>query len=256
MKLKSVIRPLVPPVLYGALHEAKKRWFPDPEVIPPLSYLPRDTFAQAAHEAGSGYEHDALLSKFNDSPAPLNQLSDFAGAFLSSIAMVSTHAPDRRLRVLDFGGATGYFRNYVDAFFKKRIETDWTIVETPRQVAINSDLPLDSVRYSTRIDEANYDLAVFSGSLQYVDDWTQPLRNAKAEYIFIARSPLGEREQPFLQRNLIDNRLICYPGRVIAKAELFGLLAATHEQIACWPFRFHLMGMGDFDAPAMLWKRL
>jgi putative methyltransferase (TIGR04325 family) len=253
VNLKSAIRPFIPPIIEGVARRISARWFSGPST--PFSYSPRNSFAEAAREAGVGYEHQDLLSKFVDGRAPLDQLSDFAGAFLASIAMAAGAADHKIIRVLDYGGGSGYFRNYVDTFFDRRIRTDWWIVETPRQVELNSVLPLSDVCYSTKIGDRPYDIALFSGSLQYVEDWRAPLQEADADLIFIARTPLGDAERPYLQRAFYEGKPVAYPGRVISRQDLLGILNRTHEMVASWKFKAQLLQMGEHEAPAMLWRR-
>jgi len=159
------------------------------------------------------------------------------------------------VRVLDFGGASGYFRNYVDTFFDGKIRTDWLIVETEQQVSHNANLGLSDVRYSTTIGDQAFDIALFSGSLHYIEKWMLPLRQTNAELIFIARTPLGSSNQPFLQRVMHEGRTLAYPGQVIVEDALFAELRRTHQMIARWDFRSNLLEMGWYDAPATLWER-
>lgn len=251
--LKAALRPLVPPILYGMAQRMAARWLPGPGR--PYSYSPRKSFAEAARESGDGYEAQGLLSKFVDSRTSLDQMSDFAGAFMASIAMASIRVDGRKIRVLDFGGASGYFRNYVDTFFDGKIKTDWWIVETKKQVDFNSSLNMNDVHYSASIDNLPCDIALFSGSLQFIEDWKRPLSQVNAELIFIARTPLGKFDKPFIQRVVREGRTFSYPGQVIGKSGLLSVLEQSHKMIACWKFDAHLLQMGIHESPAMLWLR-
>jgi putative methyltransferase (TIGR04325 family) len=267
MNLKSAIRPLVPPILYKAASRLKKSakgagWRPDdapdsarPNNMP-LSYKPKKSFALAAQEAGSGYSDPRLRTSFHDSKVDLGQgIPDFTAPLFVSVAAASLRAQGAEIKILDFGGASGYLRSCVNTFFGDRIKSDWTIVETADLVNFIGDLGRSDVRYSTTIGTGHYDLAIFSSSLQYVEDWKAPLRSADADMVYIARTPLGDNEQPFLQRTLRDGIAVQYPGRIVARKDLFAVLEPTHRLVSLWTLEAHLFEMGVQAAPAMLWER-
>jgi putative methyltransferase (TIGR04325 family) len=267
MNLKSAIRPLVPPILYEAASRLKNSsrgtaWRPGdasdsarPNNLP-LSYKPRKSFALAAREAGPGYNDQRLRNSFHDSPVDLGQgVPAFTAPLFASVAAASMRAQGAVIKIVDFGGASGYLRSCVNTFFGDRIKSDWTIVETADQVNFVGDLGRDDVRYSATIGAGHYDLAIFSSSLQYVEDWKTPLRSADADMIYIARTPLGDHEQPFLQSTLRDGIAVQYPGRIVARKDLFAVLEPTHRLMSLWELDAHLFEMGVYDAPAMLWER-
>jgi putative methyltransferase (TIGR04325 family) len=246
MDLKSVIRPLVPPIIYEAAHSLKV----SVGLGSVIRYLPRASFAEAADEAGLGYRDKRLILRFQDGAANLHDMPDFMSAFLASIAIASsTNGP--RLKVLDFGGGAGHYRSYVETAFSGVIQTEWLVVETPEQVALNSDV--EAIEFSSSIVDGQFDLAIFSGSLQYVDDWKEALLKTRADFIFIARTPIADNEKAFLQ--IRNGHGLSYPGRVIPRRMLFGLVEGTHDLFASWTYEATLGGMGKFEAPAMLWRR-
>jgi hypothetical protein len=73
--------------------------------------------------------------------------------------------------------------------------------------------------------------------------------------IYIARTPLGDHEQPFLQSTLRDGIAVQYPGRIVARKDLFAVLEPTHRLMSRWELDAHLFEMGVHAAPAMLWER-
>lgn len=267
MNLKAAIRPFVPPILYETASRLKKSskaaWArPGDATGPvrsnnlPLSYKPRKSFALAAQEAGLGYSDQRLRSSFHDSPVDLGQgVPAFTAPLFASIAAASMRAQGAEIKIVDFGGASGYLRSCVNTFFGDRVKSDWTIVETAGQVSFIGDLGRSDVRYATTIEAGHYDLAIFSSSLQYVEDWKTPLRSADADMIYIARTPLGDDEQPFLQTSMRDGVAVRYPGRIVAWKDLFAVLEPTHRLVSRWDLDAHLFEMGVHAAPAMLWER-
>lgn len=179
-------------------------------------------------------------------------MPDYLAPFLASFAYAASKKPS--LRILDFGGASGYFRAHVKSFYSYT-STDWTVIETAAQVELNKDLGLPDVRYSTDINSETYDLAIFSGSLQFVPDWRKPLSNAQADLVYIARTPLGTKDQAFVQRITKDRGVFRYPGQVISETSLRSFLERDYTLRALWKFDAHLFELGVHAAPAMLWER-
>jgi putative methyltransferase (TIGR04325 family) len=262
--LKQLIRSIVPSKLYQAAHDMKVRISLSPsgqaadEGAPSirLSYSPRPSFAEAARECGKGYGADKILEKAHRSPhAWLTQMQEYAAPLLASFAVAATTAGNQRLKVLDFGGGIGIFKAYVNDFFDHRIQTDWKVVEVPEQVAHNSDVAQEGLNFSTSIGEEFFDIAVFSGSLQYVDDWRAPLQEASAQMIFISRTAIGDVDQPYIQTIARNGHVAKVPARVVPRPELFALLSENYDLFASWDFKSHLVEMGLYQSPAMLWRR-
>jgi putative methyltransferase (TIGR04325 family) len=269
MDLKSVIRPLVPPIIYEAAHRIKVAIMPpsigpptvteisviDPETSIQLAYSSRPSFAEAAIECGRGYAGEQMLEKALSSPhAWLHKMQDYGAPILASVALAAMNAKGARLKVLDFGGGIGIFKAYVHDYFDERVATDWTVVEIPEQVAFNQDCVQDNLRFSTSVGPGPYDLAIFCGSLQYVDDWQSVLRATDADLVLVSRTAVADLEQAYVQTIGRDGHLSRVPARVLPRPELFALLSERHELFASWDFKNHLVEMGSFDAPAMLWR--
>lgn len=259
MELKAAIRPLVPPLIYEAASRLKRRVNPPPPApLPPPnpnSFEPKESFAAAALEAGIGYENQILLSALHNGRAHLEDgVSDFVAPLFASIALASLRSGGRKIKVLDFGGASGYLRSYLNTFVDDKIATDWLIVETKAQVDFAGELTGD-VRYSTEIGPGHFDLAIFSGSLQFLENWRVPLTSLDADMIYIARTPLADSEQCYLQHGIHDGAPYKYAGRVIARSDLFSLLEQTHRLHCLWKLDAHLLELGRHEAPAMLWRR-
>lgn len=173
--------------------------------------------------------------------------------FLASVAIAASQLKEAPLRVMDFGGGSGHYRAYVETAFRGKIQTNWTVVETPEQADHNSDA---AIEFSSSIPSRHFDLAIFSSSLQYVPDWTEPLSKVASDLIYIARTPFAADERSFLQTVIsAGERPLSYPGRIINRQELFDLLGRTHDLFASWHFDVLLGELGSFDTPAMLWQR-
>jgi len=254
--LKAVIRPFIPKPIYQAAHDAKHMLVVEkPAPLLPQAFSPRSSFEEAKREAGVGYSNEDMLAKAHVTSSWLDEMQDYAAPMLASVALASQYSGGDRLNVLDFGGGRGTFRAYVKDFFGDRIQTRWKVVETAEQVNLNANLGVEGFEFSTEIGSEPFDLAIFSGSLQYVDDWQRILRSTNAKYIYISRSPLDDLERPYLQTVIRGERVCQFAARVINKNALFELLSETHELFASWKFEAHLLEMGPFPSPAMLWMR-
>jgi putative methyltransferase (TIGR04325 family) len=248
MFLKSAIRPLVPPALY----EAASRLKASAGFGSSIRFQSRPSFAAAAREAGKGYQDERLLSKFSGGLTDLRAMPDYMSPFLASVGIAAASLSGSSLDVLDFGGASGHFVSYVNTAFAGRIKANWTVVETPDQVAVNADA---SIEFTSTIPTREFDLAIFSGSLQYLEDWRTPLRETNARLLYVARTALSDRELPFLQTLVGQGKRLSYPGRVLQHRELFSLLEDRYDLFASWSFDMSLGELGAFEAPAMLWQR-
>jgi putative methyltransferase (TIGR04325 family) len=262
MAVKRLIRAIVPPLFYHAAHEIKKL-VNAPEApaegAPPdvrLSYSPKSSFAEAALECGKGYEKAEVLVKAHTGPhAWLDRMQDYQAPFLASFSIAALKAADI-VKVLDFGGGTAVSKAVVNDFFEDRYRTDWTVVEVPEQVLHNSDLVQDDLRYTTEIGSAAYDIAIFAGSLQYVEHWQAPLTDVNAELILISRTPMGNIRQAYVQSVEKSGHSYKFPGQIIPRPEVIELLSKRYRLFAHWDFTAHLVEMGLRDSPAMLWKRV
>jgi putative methyltransferase (TIGR04325 family) len=256
VNLKSVIRLFVPAAVYEAAHHVKVGIIGAPPKLLPQSFEPRASFEAAKREAGVGYGEAAMLADTVANTANITSMQDYAAPMLASVALATQLVEDRSMKIMDFGGGRGVFRAYVNNYYESGIEADWHVVETEEQVSLINQAPMPpGIIFSTQIGPDNYDLAIFCGSLHLTDDWKSVLRQTSADLIFIARSPLGDSELPYLQTVVRGENIDRFAGRVISKTEIDELLSATHELFASWDFEAHLLEMGRFEAPAMLWRR-
>lgn len=254
MSLKSALRSVTPPLIYSIAHRARRRI--GIVAPPPLSFSPRATFADAILDAGNGYGDNLHLSRGAILTHEIGEMQDYAAPILASIgAMAMEKDHTQPFRVLDFGGGSGFLRVYVDYFFGQKINTKWRIVETPEQVRHNIDHQIDGLEYSTSIGAEPYDFAIFSGSLQYVDDWAKVLRDTDASAIYVSRTPMADIEQPFLQTVVREGQPRSFAGRVISAVAFANVLSERYSMFASWQSQSHLMDMGVFQSQATFWKR-
>ena len=99
---------------------------------------------------------------------------------------------------------------------------------------------------------------LFSGVLQYLEDWRSPLRHpavTAAEHILISRTSMGDKEIAFLQTVVYPDKTVRYPGRILRLTDVEALLTQSHDRFIGWDFSHHLIELGIQAAPAMLWRR-
>jgi putative methyltransferase (TIGR04325 family) len=243
---------------------------PPPLVNPPappppgtVEYQPMPSFEAAHIQAGAGFSERALLNElasswFYTGEPRLTDVPDFFGPFFTAIAVAYVEAGNRPLRVLDFGGATGRYRDYAAAMFSGRIALEWLVVENEiyAEYGRSRNLP---VSFYTSLDDVpgTIDLAIFSGVLQYVRTWQDTLLHpiiAASPHVFITRTPIAEDEQSYLQTAHYTWGSIKHAARVLTPS---GISAAmpNHRQFSSVALEQHLGSMGLFGAPAMLWRR-
>lgn len=230
-----------------------------------VSHEPKATFAEAQAAAGQGYLDPASLAEslsswFYTGAPRLTDLPDFFGPFFSAVAIAHLRHPERELRVLDFGGVIGRYRDYVDAMFSGTVKTRWTIVETALYVEHGKAAGYPDVSFEFSLDNVAgpVDLAIFSSVLHYVPDWKSPLLHPvvrAAEHVFITRTPVADAEIPFLQTVNYTDRVSLRAARILNRAELQETLEATHSLFTSWALEHHLGKMGIQQAPSMLWRR-
>jgi putative methyltransferase (TIGR04325 family) len=233
---------------------------PPPE--PPISYSPRETFAAAKEEAGLGYSTPELLigASRPNVEAHLQKLPAFFAPLFAALAIAASEKSGEPLRVLDYGGALGDQYDFAKATFGQQFPLDWTVIETSLYVDYARQQGLNHVRFFKSIDDANstFDFALFSGVLQYLEHWREPLMHRavlNSKYILISRVAVGDVEIPFLQTVRSPEKTVKYPGRVMRRADIATALEATHEPIIGWDLDHHMGELGVCPAPAMLWRK-
>jgi putative methyltransferase (TIGR04325 family) len=235
---------------------------PEPLPEPPITYSPRETFAAAKTEAGLGYLAPELLigASRPNTKAHLKNLPAFFAPLFTALAIASSERRGNILRVLDYGGALGDQCDFANAALGEHFRLDWTVIETSLYVDYARREGLDHVKFFTSIDDAAsmFDFALFSGVLQYLENWREPLRHPavlKSKYILVSRVAIADSEIPFLQTVRMPDKIVRYPGRVMRLSDIAETLSATHEPILGWDLDHHMGELGICSAPAMLWRR-
>ncbi|MDR2179202.1 MAG: methyltransferase, TIGR04325 family [Synergistaceae bacterium] len=157
--------------------------------------------------------------------------------------------------VLDVGGACGanYFR--IKALLGNEVKWRWHVVETPSMTEAGklfttsdelSFFPAHDIEKAQKLLNG-IDMIYLSGSLQYMEDPIACLKNLlsyEAEYIYIGRLPLRERERIItVQKHLLSDNGIgalpegfkdkwkAYPVTFVSKRELMDVLSKKYDVI-------------------------
>jgi putative methyltransferase (TIGR04325 family) len=223
----------------------------------PLKFVPVSSFAEARAQSGTGYNDQRLVGKAHLSRhARIVGMAEYLAPMLAGFSLAAMRKQSSDLiRVLDVGGGTGVFRSQVNTFFEESLRTDWTVLETEAFAKLNSDLNRDDFRYRSSLGSDRYDIALFSGSLQYIENYQDMLRQVNADLLFISRTPLGDQAQPFVQHMTTLGEEFRLPGQILAKDELAAALSSKYSLFATWEAQSHLLNLGVFDSPAMIWRR-
>lgn len=221
----------------------------DTAPFPRVHYFPRSTFAEAACEAGVGYQNPILVEGCNNAAADfridrLGLIPGYAAALFATIGMIGKST----IAVADVGGALGGHFFWAESAFPA-IAFDWHVVETPLYVERGREMFLNgNLSFLTVFPKQQLDLAYFSGSLPYIDDWKAAIEDARsAEYILITRTRMSDREMIYLQETVYASGRVAYPCRVFARADITECLGRSHAVIAAWD------NLGD--GVAELWRR-
>ncbi|WP_064692152.1 methyltransferase, TIGR04325 family [Rhizobium aegyptiacum] len=112
----------------------------------------------------------------------------------SALCIVRERLQKPRISVLDFGGGSGNYYFRLKDYFPEGC-LDWTVVETPNMVQACAPIGSGHVTYLTDIpDGQQYDVAVVSGTLQYLPDaygWLDRIMSA-AKWVILTRLPVRD----------------------------------------------------------------
>jgi len=201
MRLRSVVRELVPPALVTWARRLHPEWR---YIGTTPSLLDAD-----------GWQHPSVVQtqlrkwarwqEIVSSTGPLgvaheapNLRTDSIPAhnILLTFAFVVTRASRNRstLSVLDWGGGLGHYHSVARALLPD-LELHYTVMELPTTVQAGKSLPSDAhfVDSTNELVADGFDLVVASGSIQFVPDWQSllgSLARAAREYLYIARLPV------------------------------------------------------------------
>lgn len=121
---------------------------------------------------------------------------NLAFAYALALAAGSTG----KASILDWGGGLGYYYKLARALFPE-LEVDYHVKDVPA-VAAAGRLLLPSVSWHTDqlCLDAEYDLVVVNGSLQYMEDWDGFLASAAKSvrrYLLLTRVPVVQRSERY-----------------------------------------------------------
>lgn len=159
-----------------------------------------------------GYDADSIFKKVTDAALTVNKgeacferdgylfyEEEFDLELLSAFYMVALYEKD--LKVLDFGGsfASTYIQN------KRKIDNmkcnvAWNIIEQEHFVDFGrKNLESNNIRYYKSLNEVNgYNIVLFSGALQYIENYLDILNNIFAsgvKYIITDRIPISDENR-------------------------------------------------------------
>jgi putative methyltransferase (TIGR04325 family) len=162
-----------------------------------------DSFAAAAvgdPAAGFGEEsYTAMLRRLTeDKLARIDDAFPDVGGRWSHLPLIAATMPGD-LRILDFGGSTGFEYAHLKACLKEgagRIR--YHVVDFPPIIAIGGECWAgnDNIGFSSDLpQDERFDIVHCSGSIQYIEDWQATLRRLAGygpKYINMARTAVHE----------------------------------------------------------------
>lgn len=193
---KQIVANVLPPVAVRGLRSILRRKSNEPS---PASFLEFDgdyaSFSEAA-EHSIGYDSEIIAKGAARRFAAM--LAENATAEIDSrfqiVHSALSHVVDRigknRISVLDIGGGAGTYYFVLNRLMSS-MNLDWTILETETMVRECSRIS-QSIQFVTEMPEANYDVALISGALQYIDHPYELLVGtaAHARWIILTRLPV------------------------------------------------------------------
>lgn len=193
MRFRTILKDLCPPLLW--------RWL--------LRIRPAATFSgdysdfDAASKASEGYTSANIIrgeiAAFQSTDLQSSSLDERTIQLLAAFATIP--GP---LRVLDYGGASGYYYYRLSRYL--RYALDWTVFETKPMVEAFGSLNPPGLRHTAEIEDP-YDVALFSGSLQYLPAPYEVLSalTPKTKYLIFNRLPLmrSTRDRLMVQKSVM-----------------------------------------------------
>lgn len=141
-----------------------------------------------------------------------------------------------RLRVLDWGGATGHVYLLARALFPD-VQFEYHCKELPATAHVGRALAPEVVFIDDeRPFDRDYDLVMASGSLQYAEDWPNLIARllaASREYVFLSQVPVVHQSRPYVvvQRPYRYGYRTEYLSWCLRRDELLGETAARGAQL-------------------------
>lgn len=255
LRLKLAAEQATPPILFNALRRlAGKRPQAPPLAVVPMFQAGFASFDEAA-AACDGYESEAIgraiamraATYQNGLPVEMHELFLEVHSALSFIVS----EPSQSLRVLDIGGGIGsYF--LVMRRLMPRTRLDWTILETGAVAAASRRVSTFGDIWVTDMPASNFDVALISGSLQYMRGPYDMLKRAASasRWIILTRVPVSDREedQVFIQhppRDLLPGSL---PLWIFSKRLILDAIGDVGRIVYAWNVETDTPALQSVDA--------
>jgi len=249
--LKQIVKDITPPILVKGLRKVVPRAPAEPPVpqsepapAKPVTMFSGDyqSFAEAAahcegYDAKGPAESAAnQLRRLLQAPQP----AEIDGRFQqvhSALCIARDHLRKTSLSVLDIGGASGGY------FFRMRTllpatQLRWHVIETPTLAAACTAVAGDLLTFGHDIPaDQTFDVALISGTLQYLPDPLASLRRAaqQAEWIVLTRVPThSERAQFMVQTVPAHIHQGSMPIHIFSRAELAEAIAEVGTVELSW----------------------
>lgn len=265
-QVRLAVKAVTPPLLWGALKEAKGRLRPasladapatplEPAERPEWEYVPEGWARAGTDPRVKGWDVDAIAAAYRlrwpsfvralegsgplgvahevtdetvprDDRAAHNTLVSFA------YALALAAAGQDRVSLLDWGGGCGHYALVARAVLP-HTEVDYTCRDVPRLAALGRELlPEDRFVSDDSCLGRPYDLVLVSGSLQYSPDWPGTLRSlaaATGRYLLVTRLPIAQTSPSFVvvQRPYAYGYDTEYLGWVVNRGELLAVAEAA-----------------------------
>ena len=189
-----------------------------------------DALASAPPSVLLGYDHDQVVPSYRrllDAQLAKQGLESYEYPMLHWIESIWRLGDGRR--ILDFGGNLGTHFYAFAKYFEYPSDLVWWIVDVPSIVAegtrIAQERGTTALHFATRIADApTPNLLIASGSLQYLDDPTDMVRDAGLpRHVLINRFPLGSSDAFWTLQNGGE---VCYAQRVSNRATFLASMQA------------------------------
>lgn len=238
-KLKKTIKNILPPIFIKLYAKS-------------LSYGWKGNFCswKDAQKKSLGYDSDLILKKVSNSLLKVKNKQaiferdsvlfneiQYDWPLLASLLKVAS-ANKGSLSVLDFGGSLGstYFQN--KKFFED-LNIKWCIVEQKLFVEEGRKKFQDKILtfeydIKTAIKKHNPDVILFSGVLQYIDNYYDFLeQTSKIKYVIVDKTPFDKKEYITIQKVPKMIYSASYPCRIFEEKKFLKYFR-NYELIEFW----------------------
>lgn len=190
-----MLKDFVPPILVNIVRNFRRK----------AKGLPYGSYEEALKTCKAGYEDDELVNIVFEKTLIYRDVVLHETPFTTDISSLRTiiglsiASRQKKLSVIDFGGACGAHYFLSKRILGDMVELSWNVVETPNMVAKAKPLEDDNLKFFDSLQTAqdnigHADLVFSSGALQCTPrpyDSLRSLVNCNADNIFITRVPLS-----------------------------------------------------------------